>query len=401
MFVNFLHCKNSLRFNMIQLLHKRKLFRKFKRHSCTGNNAIFKPTTFVWTTAWLAKAKEDAGQGPQAAILRNMHRVESQRKMFRRIRYIEQKLKGGSTTQVVGTKDNLVVECTSQDDVEQEIIQENEKKYHQIGDGGCRFLSDDFVAIFGNYGEGPATEETLRGTLVPPASANQDTTDFLKACQYVDGGAIDLSSSPDVVTRYRDMVCSFQLCKETTTTYHQHHLGHFKAVMSNEYLSWFFFQRAEIPIISGYSPSRHRRYVDLMILKRAMNFNLSKQCTLGILDTEFNHANKCIGYATTSNAIKLKSFATEQFSCPGRSAIDQCISKCCAIDNHESTRKQCFALTSCDLAGCYDRIVHTAAALLALLCIGLSKPRIFSIMFETIQRMTHKIRTAFGDSEGS
>ena len=346
--------------------------------------------------ARLAKAKEDAGQGPQAAILRNMHRLESQRKMFRRIRYIEQKLKGGSTTQVVVTEGNSVVEYTSQDDVERAIIQENEKKYHQIEDGGCQFLSDDFVAIFGKYGEGPATEETLRGTLVPPASANQDTTDFLRACQYVDG-ANDLSSSPDIVTRYRNMVRSFRLRKETTTTYH-HHLGHFKAVMSNDYLSWFFFQRAEIPIISGYSPSRHRRCVDLMILKRAMNFNLSKQRTLGILDTEFNHANKCIGYTTTSNAIKLNSFATEQFSRPGRSAIDQCISKRCAIDHHQSTR-QCFALTSCDLAGCYDRIVHTAAAL-ALLRIGLSKPRIFS-MFETIQRMTHKIRTAFGDSEGS
>ena len=192
------------------------------------------------------------------------------------------------------------------------------------------------------------------------------------------------------------------------TTYH-HHLGHFKAVMSNEYLSWFFFQRAEISIISAYSPSSHRRCVDLTILKRAMNFNLSKQRTLGsILDTEFNHhANKCIGYATTSNAIKLKSFATEQFSSPRRSAIDQCISKRCAIDHHQSTC-QCFVgLTttpSRDLApGCYhDRIVHTAAgAFLAFLRIGISKPsRTFS-MFETIQHMTHKIRTAFGDSKAS
>ena len=44
-----------------------------------------------------------------------------------------------------------------------------------------------------------------------------------------------------------------------------------------------------------------------------------------------------------------------------------------------------------------DTIVHNAAAL-ALLRIGVSHKRISS-MFSTIQRMTHRIRTAFGDSD--
>ena len=56
-------------------------------------------------------------------------------------------------------------------------------------------------------------------------------------------------------------------------------------------------------------------------------------------------------------------------------------------------------MTSCDLAGCYDRIVHTAAAL-ALLRIGVPHAKI-ECMFSTIQRMVHRVRTAFGDSEGT
>jgi len=50
-----------------------------------------------------------------------------------------------------------------------------------------------------------------------------------------------------------------------------------------------------------------------------------------------------------------------------------------------------------DLTGCYDRIVHNAAAL-ALLRIGVSNAKIHT-MFASIQRMIHRVRTVFGDSE--
>ena len=55
------------------------------------------------------------------------------------------------------------------------------------------------------------------------------------------------------------------------------------------------------------------------------------------------------------------------------------------------------ALTSSDLASCYDRIIHTAAAL-ALLRVGIPHKRIKS-MFSSIQRMVHQIRTMYGDSD--
>ena len=164
------------------------------------------------------------------------------------------------------------------------------------------------------------------------------------------------------------------------------------AVMRNDYLSWFFFQRSEIPMLTGYSPSRHRTCADLMILKKALLFDIRKQRTIGILDTEFNNLNKSLGYLVTNTALRLNCFATGQFSRPGRAAIDQCISKRCALDHHRS-RRLCFAMTSCDLAGCYDRIVHTAAAL-AMLRIGIPHARI-ETMFDSIRRMVHRIRTAF------
>ena len=96
------------------------------------------------------------------------------------------------------------------------------------------------------------------------------------------------------------------------------------------------------------------------------------------------------------NGLTLGAIAAEQFSRKGRSAIDDTLSKRLFIDHQQSTL-ECFALTSSDLGGCYDRIIHTAVTL-ALRRIGVPKSRIES-MFGVIQQMTHRIRTAYGDSD--
>ena len=103
-----------------------------------------------------------------------------------------------------------------------------------------------------------------------------------------------------------------------------------------------------------------------------------------------------MGRDAINNARQLNKIAPEQFAKKGTASIDQTICKRCMIDHHKSKRL-CFALTSSDLAGCYDRILHSAAAL-ALLRVGISHNRIKS-MFASIQKMIHKVRTSFGDSE--
>ena len=67
--------------------------------------------------------------------------------------------------------------------------------------------------------------------------------------------------------------------------------------------------------------------------------------------------------------------------------------------DHFCSKRLCYAITSCDLISCYERVVHTAISL-ALLCLGIKTEKIFS-MFYTIQHMIHRVRTAFGDSDKS
>ena len=94
-------------------------------------------------------------------------------------------------------------------------------------------------------------------------------------------------------------------------------------------------------------------------------------------------------------AINNGLIATEQYSRPNRKSIDHAINRLLVID-HQLYQWQPYAITSCDLKSCYDHINHTSA-LLALQQVGLAKEEVLS-MFSSIQSMTHRVRTAFGDS---
>ena len=342
----------------------------------------------------LALAKENAGEIEAATYIRTRNNIENQRKLFRNIRHMEGKIKGGFTSKLEVTTDGTTKEFTEKNDIENLIIKANEEKYHQT-EGGSQLLQPSFAASLGAHGEGPEINKVLDGTYTPPPNASVATSDFLTSCKI---DALSPHPSRDTpVQRFFKQKKSWKTRKEKTCTYN-HHIGHFKSIFKDKRLSWLFFQRADIPEISGYSPRRHRTCIDLQIMKKTSCFDVGKQRTIGILDTEFNQSNKRLGRDAMTFALRDKSIAAEQFAIKNVSAIDQVVSKRCMIDHHKSKRK-CFSLCSSDLAGCYDRIVHTAAAL-ALLRVGISHTKIHT-MFSTIQRMTHKIRTAYGDSNSS
>ena len=336
----------------------------------------------------LAIAKENNGEGSAATYIRTRNAIENKRRLFRNIKFIEGKTIGGFTTKVDVTQNNTIVEYTDRNNIEAAIIKANESKYHQT-EGSSQFLNKEFTDSLGLHGEGLDTSKVTKGTYIPPAATSEETRDFLLACK-----SSITTVQPDIISRFTAQKNSWKIRKEKTCTYNQH-IGHFKSIFKDRRLSWFFFQRADIPEISGYSPRRHRTCIDLMIMKKKACYDVNKQRTIGILDTEFNQSNKRTGKDAMNLAIENKIIANEQFAVKNVAPIHQIISRRCFVDHHHSKRR-CFSITSSDLAGCYDRIVHTAAAL-ALLRAGIPHTKIKS-MFSTIQRMTHKIRTAFGDS---
>ena len=342
----------------------------------------------------LAKAKEEAGNKTAANYLRELNEKEAIRILFHRIKLVEKRINAGSTSQVQTTRaDGTIERYILREDIEKAIMENNEKKFHQT-EGTSELLSDEFTQLFGHYGEKSEIEKVTEGTFEIPDSVTEETKAFLKACAKPEG-LQDIQEDRDPVQRFHKFVKGWKCRKEKTASANQH-IGHYKAGIQHPYISWCLFQRHEIPTITGYSPVRHRRCIDLSILKKSGNYNIEKQRTLGLLDTEFNQINKEIGREGMYSAIDNNLLAMEQYSRPNRSAIDHALNRVLTFD-HFRAQRQPFCIASCDLKGCYDRIIHIAAYL-ALRRVGIQRPKLIA-MFSTIQRMIHKIRTAFGESE--
>ena len=132
-----------------------------------------------------------------------------------------------------------------------------------------------------------------------------------------------------------------------------------------------------------------------MLLKKEGNHAIDKLRTIVLYEADYNMRNKVAGRQAMTNALHLDAIASEQYSRPQRSAIDHAINRQLVFD-HCASRHLPYSLCSCDLQGCYDRIVHSAA-ILALRRVGVPAARLRT-MFGTIQAAIHKVRTVYGDS---
>jgi hypothetical protein len=337
----------------------------------------------------LAKAKEEEDNIPAATHIRNLTSQENTRSLFRRIRYLEKKTSNLSTSRVIlTTKKGRQKELTVKEDIERCILSSNEQKYHQT-EGCGQLQSGQLLRDLGTFGVSHKSTSVLDGTYHAPFGTNKITRQFLA-----------IMKRPEAVTTvppitFTEFCTGWTKAKEKTSS-NGPHFGHYKAALHHKKLSSLLYKRAMIPMITGYSPRRHRQGVDVMLLKKENNYEVERLRTIVLFDSEANMNYKHMGRRAMTAALKHNQIATEQYSRPRRKSIDHALNRRLVMD-HQLYRRQPYAITSCDLKSCYDRINHTSSSL-SLQRLGISKSEITS-MFDSIQRMTHRIRTAFGDSD--
>jgi exonuclease III len=337
----------------------------------------------------LAEALEKDGKGSKAGVLRNLIQREEQRRIFRKLALIFHKNQNLHTTHVTVTdSEGKRTDITEKEKMEKCIINENRDKYHQT-ENTCPFLQYPMRVHFGEYGEGPASDQVLNGTYTLPPQTTPETKEYIKQCQLKD---IPQTSLPRTFGEYKR---SWVKMRENTGT-NGHHFGHYKAGMRNDLVAMVHFALAEIPFRTGYSPSRWKECTNLMILKKAGLFNVDKLRTLALFEPDFNHNNKFLGRSLINHVQGHKFLAKEQYSAPGKKAIDHVINRRLFFDLARY-QKSSFAMASVDLRSCYDRVVHVAA-FLALRSYGLPAEAMFS-MFSSIQNMRFFLKTVHGRSE--
>jgi Reverse transcriptase (RNA-dependent DNA polymerase) len=137
--------------------------------------------------------------------------------------------------------------------------------------------------------------------------------------------------------------------------------------------------------------------IDIMIPKKADSQRVDKLRTIVLMEADFNFINKIIGKRIMKNAETANNLAAEQYgSRKQMSSILHATNKQLTFDIVNST-KQNTALLILDAKSCYDRIAQPIASI----CLRRQgAPKSFcSVMFDTIDKMKHTIRTSYGDSE--
>jgi hypothetical protein len=335
----------------------------------------------------LSDRLEAAGQGSKATILKTLLETEVQRDMFRQLKCIRAKSNNLSTTQVAVTNsDGTTSTFTKQDDMVAAITTANKRKYHQT-ERSCPFLQPPLKNILGLVADGPKVTAVLDGTFVPPPGIDQATSEFLTACKQ----SHHVNSLPRSIHQFKQ---AWKARTEKTAS-GKLHFGHYKAGLQEELISLAHFIFAEIPFRSGYSPLRWQQATQVMILKKAGIWDVNKLRTIVLFEADYNHNNGHLARSMMHHAVDNHLLAKEQYSTPGKKCIDQVLNRVLLFDITRY-QKSTLAITSCDLASCYDRICHTPATL-AMASLGIPIEPIQS-MFSTFQSCQFYTRTAYGDS---
>jgi hypothetical protein len=333
----------------------------------------------------------------KAKILQTLMHHETQRKTAKKIKYLRGKVIVGSTSIIsVTTPEGGSVDITKKEEMERAIMEANEKKYK------CSFhtpfMVPPLLPDFGYIGTSRSAQEVLMGEYVPPPTTDSYAAQLINHLNTPI--AIQEAGHHPTTLPIEEYQKYWLKARERTSSYPGDiNFSTLKAGARNETIAQFECIMTRIPLFSGYSPTRWRQCVDVMILKKAGLIQVDSLRTIVLFQADCNYAFKYVGREMMSNAEKHESLAPEQYgSRKNHRSIDLATNKALSNDLLRQ-QKSPGAVCSNDAKSCYDLIGHTPASI-AMQRQGVPKSTV-TCMFTTLQELKHKVRTAYGDSEST
>lgn len=120
--------------------------------------------------------------------------------------------------------------------------------------------------------------------------------------------------SIDTTVSTEEYIYTWSRCKEYTSSgVSGLHFGYFKASCLDDTLVDIDRRFIEIPLSTGYSLSRWKKGIDVMIPKKIDSQRVDSLRTIVLFEADFNLSNKIIGKRVMVQAEKANCIAEEQF----------------------------------------------------------------------------------------
>ncbi len=342
----------------------------------------------------LVEALALSGNSTKEKIVKTIKHREKQKASARKIKFLRGKLKSGSTTMVtVQQADGTYKDLTGKLEIEKAIMENNKEKYQQSFH--TPFLQDPLRGDFGFKGLTFCSQAVLGGVYSPRADIDGYTRAVIEELQMPEN-VRDLGYNK--MTLDLDAYRSFwRKANENISCYPEAlSFSTMKAGASNEIISELECELINCAIMSGYSPDRWKKFLDVMILKKSGVTNLSSLRTIVLFPVDCNFAFKRIGREMMKVAEATNSLASEQYgSRKNHRAIDLAVCKALTYDLLRQLKRP-GAICSNDARSCYDLIGHSQASL-AMQRNGVPRAAV-DCLFTTLQEARHQVRTGYGDS---
>jgi len=317
----------------------------------------------------LATSLAEANKWQQSKVIKQLQERESQRSNARQIRYLQGKIKSGSTTMVtLQMDDGTTVDLTSKDEVEKAIIKNNTEKFQQAQNNP--FYKFPLSYELSYKGTTSSTASVLAGVFESNHETDPTVTELLEHLKMPEEiyklGKQNMDMS---LPSYRKF---WRKARENTGCYPDAlSFATMKAGAQSELVSQIECALVIFPLKAGYSPIRWKQFLDVMIMKKLGATNLSGLRTYVLFPVDCNFAFKHVGRQIMRTAEKTKSIAKEQYgSRRSHRAIDLAVNKTLTFDIIRQL-KHAGAICSNDAKSCYDLISHPQASL-AMQCLAMA-----------------------------
>ena len=364
----------------------------YKQYRTVIKDSSERRTTFIND---LAFAKAEEGNITASKAIKRMEEGEVQRRSWERIHRMDGSARTGSGLSkiICRNKDNLPEEQIEEGEIVKGCLIENERRFTQSNNTTLR--KSPMKEDLGLLGIGEEGDRILEGSYKVPEGVEEVVQDVLNNLKEVDN--IKVRKQPIPITCKQHKKGWEKVKERTSSSPSRLHVGHWKCGSMDDLINWVNTSMINIPYLSGYSPKRWQRGINVMLEKIKGNCIVEKLRTILLYEADFNLMNKHVGRHMMSIAEKALILAKEQYgSRKKKSAITHALNKRLTFDILRQQRKG-GGICSCDLKSCYDRIIHSFASL-AMRRAGVAESATVC-MFDTIQKLKHQVRTAFGDSE--
>jgi len=286
---------------------------------------------------------------------------------------------------------------TDPEEIAQYICVTNTRQYNQAQH--TPFGSGYLANTIGLNIEKPAAIQILNGNFsVDPSVKLLPETH--RIIEYLNSLTQYNTPFPSTIT-VQEFQATYRLVKEkTSSSASGRHVGHYKAAAQNDALSQIHSMMMSLPYKIGFSPTRWRKIVDVMLEKDPGNPKLHRLRIIALIESDYNQSQRILIARRLTHRLEDNHLVPEmQYgSRPGKLCITPTLNKQLTHDIIRQS-KQTVAIIENDAVGCYDRLMNP------LLLLTMRKFGVTATMAKsaglTWSLTSHTIKTQYGVSESS